>query len=350
VGLLFNEQIFSSFGLVGKTLEYSLEYMNIIYIGLVSLFFTFFAAAILRGEGDSATPTKIISASLILNIILDPIFIYFLGFGVSGAAIATVISRILASVVFAYFLFIKKGSYIEFNLKNFKWNPNILKQIMSVGIPSSLTQMSSAIGVLGTNFILASFGALAIAGFGLFLRIESLVIMPVIGVSIALITMIGMYTGSKDQEKLMSIFNYGNKINVLMMFVAAIIFFFSAEFLIGIFTNSPEVIRIGAEAIRYHVFYFPFGALGFTASTSFQGMGRGKQSFVLGALRVTIAISVAYVLALLLSFGTSGVWLGFVTGNSIAGITGYLWFRVQKIEKSKKSKDKHTEETTKASQ
>ena len=112
IGLLFNEQIFSFFGLTGLTLEYSIAYMNVIFAGSVFMFFTFFAGAILRGEGDAKTPTKIISASLILNMILDPIFIYTMGLGVSGAAIATVLSRAIASLFLIYFLFVKKGSFV----------------------------------------------------------------------------------------------------------------------------------------------------------------------------------------------------------------------------------------------
>lgn len=335
IGLLFNKQIFSFFGLTGLTYEYSIAYMNIIFAGSVFLFFTFFAGAILRGEGDAKTPTKIISASLILNMILDPIFIYTLGLGVSGAAIATVLSRAVASALLVYFLFIKKASFVKFNLKDFKYSPGILKKIMTVGIPSSFTQMSSAIGIIATNAILATFGVTVIAGFGLFLRVESLIIMPIIGISTALITMIGMYTGSKQYDKLKQIFSYTTRLNCLLMSISAVVFFFSAEILIGIFTDSPEVIAVGTQAIRYMVIYFPFAAMGITASSAFQGMGRGMPALLLSLLRIVIiAIPLAYLFALVLGMGTLGVWLAFIISNTTTGILGYSWFRFQRFREA----------------
>lgn len=333
IGFVFNKQIFSFFGLAGMTFEYGTAYMNIIFLGSVFMFFTFFASSILRGEGDTATPTKLMGVSIILNIILDPLFIYFFGFEVAGAAIATVLSRVVSSVLLAYFLFIKKGSFVEFRLRDFKWNPFIIRQIMSVGLPSSFTQMSNAASLIAVNAILATFGAAAVAAFGLYIRIESLVIMPVIGISIGLITMVGMYTGSKQYGKLREVYNYTSKVNIIVMSAAAVLFFLGAEFLLRIFTSDPEVIYYGIVAIRYIVFTLPFAAIGITTSSAFQGMGKGIPALLINLLRVVILIiPLAYTLVFVFGMGTIGVWLSFVISSPVSAALAYIWFRFQKFD------------------
>jgi len=339
-GLLFVEQIFLIFGLSDLVLQYSIEYMSIIFAGSIFMFFTFFASSILRGEGDVKTPTKLMTISIILNIILDPIFIFGLGMGVAGAAIATILSRAVSSGLLAYFLFVKKGSFVKFNLKSFKWNPGILKNTLSVGIPSSFVQMSNAFSLIVINVILAMFGTAAIAAFGLYIRIEALVILPIIGIAMALITMIGMYTGSKQYDKLKNVFNYTTKLNILIMSLAAVFFFVAAEFLMGIFTSSPEVIEIGVQATRFLAITLPFAAVGITASVAFQGMGKGMPALAVTVLRVLVlVVPLAYILALVMSWGLPGIWWAFIISSPITAIVAYVWFRSDLNKMAKKKSE-----------
>jgi Na+-driven multidrug efflux pump len=205
---------------------------------------------------------------------------------------------------------------------------------MSVGIPSSFTQMSNAASLIAVNTILATFGTAAVAAFGLYIRIESLVIMPIIGISIGLVTMVGLYAGSGQYDKLRQVYSYTNKLNILIMSIAAVLFFFGAGLLMGIFTDSPEVIAIGVQAVYFLVITLPFGAISITTSSAFQGMGRGIPALAINLLRVMVLIiPLAYILALVLDIGITGVWLAFVISSPITSLISYTWFRMQKFGK-----------------
>ena len=167
LGLLFGERILSLFGAEGEILSIGWEYLHVMCFGMPFMIFSGFFRSILAGEGDMKLPMMVAGLGTVLNIILDPIFIFDLenygglgfGLGVAGAAMATVISQVIVFCVFIYMLFVKEHSYITFRLKDFSFSSDIIWDIVKVGLPASLSMVVMAIGQGVFNKILIQFSA-----------------------------------------------------------------------------------------------------------------------------------------------------------------------------------------------
>ena len=154
VGLLFGKDILSLFGASGEILNLGWEYLHVMCVGMPFMIFSGFFRSILAGEGDMKFPMMVAGLGTILNIILDPIFIFELesfgnigfGLGISGAAMATVISQAIVFIVFIFMLFFKNHSYITFKLNDFSFSPDIILDIIKIGLPASLSMIVMAVG------------------------------------------------------------------------------------------------------------------------------------------------------------------------------------------------------------
>jgi len=194
-GRIFTEEILILVGAKDKTLSLGTTYLEILFLGSPFLFFSAFSRAILIGEGDTKTPVIIMTSATFLNIILDPIFIYTLGWGVPGAAWATVVAMLTSFTAYFYFLFVRRGAYVSISPKFFHPSFRLLKQMLRVGVPASLNQLVMSIGGMCLHRIISIFGSQAIAGYGLGGKIDMLIILPFIGISTALLSLVGIYYG-----------------------------------------------------------------------------------------------------------------------------------------------------------
>ena len=144
-----------------SSFDLAMTYGRIIFAGSLIIFFINMATALLRGEGDVKKAMYAIVAGSVLNIVLDPIFIFVLGLGIAGAAYATVFSMFVSALLLTYWLFFRKNTYVTFNLKNFKFKRNILSDIFKVGLPASVQQLTMSIMMIMMNFIIVN---VALAG------------------------------------------------------------------------------------------------------------------------------------------------------------------------------------------
>lgn len=340
LGILTSRPLFMAMGVTGEILEVSVAYINIIFSGMIFMLPMMIAASILRGEGNAKTPMKIMTTIAILNAIFDPIFIYFFGYGVPGAAMASVLARFIGALVMFHIFFVKKSTYVTLSFREFRMDWKIVKDIFGVGIPASLSQISMSVGMLILNVFLIALGSVYVAAYGLGLRIDMLVLLPIIGISSGLIIMVGMYVGSKNFEKAKWVTKYAMKISALIMGLAGVIFFFIAEYLMMIFTSDPQVIMSGAEYLRIVVISYPFAAIGITIYSSFQGAGKGVPALVLTLLRVILlSVPIAYVLTFMYGFGATGVWIGISLASIISAIVGLIWYKCFHYERCKIRKE-----------
>ena len=338
-GIVTSRPLFVLMGVTGNVLEMSVAYINIIFSGMIFMLPMMIMASILRGEGNAKTPMKIMTTIAILNAIFDPVFIFFFGYGVPGAAMASVLARFIGAMVMFYIFFIKKSTYVTLSFRKFRVDWKMVKDIFGVGVPASLSQISMSVGMLILNVFLIAMGSVYVAAFGLGLRIDMLVLLPTIGISAGLITMVGMYVGAKDYERARWITKYAMKISTVIMGLAGLLFFFIAEYLMMIFTSDPQVIMSGAEYLRIVVISYPFAAIGITIYSSFQGAGKGVPALVLTLLRVIlISVPIAYVLAFVYGFGATGVWIGIALASIISAIVGLIWYKCFHYEKCRITK------------
>jgi len=330
--VLLSRNIFEAMG-AGSVLKDATIYAQIMFAGTLLIFFVNVANSILRGEGDAKRSMYAMSFGSILNIILDPIFIYPLRMGVAGAAWASVLSMGVSALILFYWLFVKKDSYVTINLSNFKYNKLILFDILRVGVPFSLSQLLMSFSTLGLNLIVVSVaGTDGIAIYTSGWRIVMFGTLPLIGMATAVTAVTGAAYGGKDIKKLEIAYLYSVKIGLLMeILVSSLVFIFAPQIAL-VFTQSDEGMRIFKDLtsfLRITSLFYPLVAFGMFSSAMFQGTGKGINSLVVTLFRtIVMTVPFAYLFALVFNMGLDGAWWGLVAGNILGSIIAFVWAKI----------------------
>ncbi len=320
--------IFEAMG-AGEALDMTVTYAQIMFGGSIFLFFTNISNALLRAEGDAKRAMYAMLAGSILNIVLDPIFIYTFGLGIAGAAWATVISTTLVSLILFVWLFLGKNTYLTLTFKGFRFRKTILLDIMKVGLPSSISQMSMSLMMLIINLILVRVDSRGVAVFSTGWRLVMIAILPIFGIATAVTSVCGAAFGAKDYKKLDITFTYALKAGVIIETVLAIITFSFAPYITRIFTWSSESAVLYDDITlftRIICFFYPAASIAIISSSMFQGVGKGINALVITVIRTIILIvPFTWLFSIVLQMGLVGVWTGIVTGSYIAVIIAFFW-------------------------
>jgi len=309
-----------------QVLELAVSYMNIIAAGCFFMFSSYAIHSIFTAQGDTLTPMKVQISGLLLNIILDPLFIFVLKKGVPGAAIATIISQGCGLLLFTWYL--RKKSVLRLSLKHFSGRLATISEIFKVGIPASLTMLLMAFYIMFLNRFMAHFGTEYVAAFGMASRLESAVVMPLVASAIALLTLTGMFHGAKQFPLLIKTFHFALKVNIIYALGMGILFFIFPTKFLGIFTSREDLLNIGAAYMRIEVFTFPLMAVNITANRAMQGMGLGLPGITMNFIRIfVVAIPLAYVFVYLLNFSYLSIAAAMVCGGIAANLTALTWLR-----------------------
>ena len=325
ITLIFKENIFTIQNASGQAATDALAYFRILSVGSVFMILSMFIRSILSGEGDNIFPMKVLGSGTILNIILDPIFIYY--YDIQGAAIATILSQFIVCLIFFYYLGIRKTSYLNLSLTNFSFHPAIIKEILTIGVPSSLSMMIMAMGAFILNIILNSPNAVAAvqtAG-----RIEHLFFLPIISISSSLVTLVGMFFGAERFDLIRFIIKYGLKVGLLFSCISAFFFFAGARHIIPFFTDSSEIIAISISYFSIVCFSYPFVTIGMTSSRIMQGLGYGKPTLILTLIRVVlINAPLGYFITRIMGLPIFYIWYTILLSSIVASTLGLIWMRV----------------------
>lgn len=328
LGIFTLKPLFTLFGATESVVGLAISYMSIILFGIFFMFPAFVLSSVFSAQGDTKTPMKVQITALILNIVLDPIFIYVLGYGVRGAAIATLISFFTVLLLFIYY--IKKKSYLCISLKYFKFSSSIIKQILSVGAPASLMMLLMSIYIMFINRFMAHFGTNYVASFGIASRLESVAVMPIVAFSIAMLTLVGMFYGAKRHDLVKEIAWYGIRIAVAFTSAMGLIFFIAPSLFLKIFTNDILLINLGSAYLRIAVFTFPLMAVGMLTARILQGMGFGLPGFIINLVRIiVVAIPLAYLFVFILGYGYLSIAVAMVIGGIVSNIVALSWLRIR---------------------
>jgi len=309
------------------------QYAMIVMGCSFGLFFQFLFERLLQATGRTLFTMITQGLGAIINIILDPIFIFGLfgmpKMGVAGAAIATVIGQIIACLL-AIFFNLKFNHDIQFQWKDFKLRFSIIKQIYSVGIPSIIMQSIGSIMTFGMNTILIAFSTTATAVFGVYFKLQSFVFMPVFGLNNGMIPIIAYNLGAKQRERMFKTINLAMVYATGMMIVGLIVFEAVPQTLLGFFNASQDMIQIGTPALRIIAIHFVLAGYDIVCSAVFQAVGKGTYSLLTSLIRqLLVLLPCAYVLSL---FGNLDlIWLCFPIAELASAITSTLLFK--KIKK-----------------
>ncbi|MDL2246807.1 MATE family efflux transporter [Methanobrevibacter sp. OttesenSCG-928-K11] len=326
---------------VGKAIDLSLSYGNILFAGSFFIVFTSGAYGLFRAEGNVKKTTYAMLFGAILNIILDPILIYGLNLGVKGAAIATITS--LACVSLLLFYWFKSDTYLSFDFKDFKYKNKITKQILSISLPNGSEFLFMALLSASLNMILMSVsGVNGVATYNGGWKLVSLVLVPTIAIGNTVIAIAGANYGAKKYENLAIIQNYAIKLSgIISIFLVIFVFIFAPQisYLFAYGPNSADLSASITEFLRITVLYYIFVPFGFPSISIFRGIGKGLNSLVIAFLRALVfQIMFAYVLAVVLGLGKTGVWYGIVAGSALGSIISFIWAKmtIKRLIKYKK--------------
>jgi len=326
---IFAEKIFTLLG-AGRTLAMAVSYARIMFVGTLIIFFANIANAILRSEGDVKRAMFAMVLGAVINIVLDPIFIYTFALGVAGAAWATILSLFITSLLLFNWLFLKKDSYVSFNFSKFRFNREIVRDILRVGLPASAQQLSMSFTMLMINLILVRVGgtdgvAIYVTGW----RVATIAILPLLGIATAVVSVSGAAFGQGAFKKINIAFMHALKIGIIIEVVVGIAVFFLAPQITAVFTRAQGASQIASDLIvflRIMCFFYPATAFGMFSSSMFQGVGKGTNALIATIIRtVLLTLLFTALFALILEMGLMGVWFGIVMGNTIGAVVAFLW-------------------------
>ena len=339
--LIFLKDILLAMG-AGVTINYAMDYGVILSIGSILVILSNSLYGVLRGEGDANRTMYAMLFSSVLNMILDPVFIYVLNLGVKGAAVATLISLLLVNLILFYWFYIKKDTYLKPFLSNYKFNKGITIDILKVGLPASLELINNALFAALFSLLLvivASTDAVAVYSTGW--RVVTIATTPIIAVATALISVVGANYGAKKYEEILVAHRYSMKIGILFGIIAAVIVYIFAPQIVSIFAYTGTSTRFSPQLIAFLsviVIYFPTMGYGCTSTFVFQGTGNGITAMFQTILRETVfTLGFAILLAIVLGYGEYGAWWGIILGELVLNTITMIWadLHIKKLINSK---------------
>ena len=327
VFLTFLEPLLNMMG-ASSVINYAMDYGFIIFIWTFALLMPPIVGGAFRAEGDIKRATLPIAVAAIINMILDPIFIYTLGMGIKGAAWATALGPFISLLLMFYWIFIKKDTYLSYSLKDFHNDLGMYKDILVVGIPASLEQLVLSVLTIFVNYMLTIVsGPVAVAVYTAGWRIVNIGMLPAIGVGTAAISVAGVAFGARKYENLRITARYAVKVALIASIIVCVILNVFANQIAFIFSyseNSAQLEPLIASFLQLmclFILYVPFGA---SAGNVFQGVGKGTISFILTTFREFILVLVfAYLLGFTFSMGEFGIYCGMLLGGGIGSLICY---------------------------
>ena len=328
LGLTFQRKLFHLLGANGELLKLILDYLTIIFLFAPFTLLSMFSNGIFQGWGDTISPMKFMMVGTILNLTLDPLLIFGLGpfpeLGMKGAALASGLGRTGALLFALFILFIKKKP-THLLITKFRFHWNIIKGILQVGLPSSLSQILTSLTMGFIFLILKPYGPNAKAAYTIVFTYEIVVFLPAVGVSQAITILTGHNFGARLIDRIKEIYHKGIVLSFSLMLFTSFIIMLTPKTFASVFAQSNDVLIITALALRITAFGFFFNSIYLCSIASFQGLGLGRQYLFATAFRMLILqIPIAYVGSLL--FGLTGVWFGLMAVNFLSAIILYKWF------------------------
>jgi putative MATE family efflux protein len=328
LGFVFEEQILQAFGGKGDVLEPASEYFHVVLYGVPFLAWAMTANNVIRAEGYPKVAMTTLIVPAIVNLILDPIFIGYLEWGMKGAAYATVIGYI-SSAIFTIWFFLFGKSELNITLRHLipKWN--IIKEISAIGSVTLARQGTiSVLSIVLNNALFATGGALALSAYGIINRMMMFANFPVIGITQGFMPIAGYNFGAQLWKRLKdSIYISIRAATVIAVLIFTCIMLLAPQ-IVGIFTTDEELIKVGVPALRISFLATPLIAIGLIGSAYFQSIGKA-----IPALLLTLTKQGFFLIPLILIlppfFGVNGIWYSFPIADIGAASITFFYLRKQ---------------------
>lgn len=336
-GIFMSPGIARGLGANDATFDYTYKYVLIMFIGSIPVICSYALGQLLRSEGNIMQSVIGLTLGTVVNIVLDPILIFVFKLEIGGAAIATVIGQMATLIYFTY-AFLRGKTTLKINLKKFKYDKDIFKEIFTIGVPASLNQMLMGVATVIANNIAVEYGTLTVAGMGVAMKIMTIGTFVFMGFSAGCQPLVGYNYGCGNIPRVKEIIKKGIIITSIIGISLALIFGVFANSLIGFFASDAEVINKGATILRALIISLPFVGGQMVSTTAAQSMGKVIVAFILSISRQGI-LYMPLLVVLNKLFGFSGfIYAQPITDAVMIIFSSILLFRVM----SKNNIDEHS--------
>ncbi|MGL6173004.1 MAG: MATE family efflux transporter [Cellulosilyticaceae bacterium] len=327
-GTMFAPQILTLFGASENTLPYALAYIRPLMIGTICNLFAFGLNNSIRSDGSPKLSMMTMLIGAIINIILDPIFIFGLGLGIQGAAYATVISQFIAGCWVLYYFTKSSKSSIKLVREDMKFDVTIMKNILMIGLaPFCMQVASSVVSVISNKALMTHGGDLAIGAMAIISSISTIFIMPIFGVNQGAQPILGYNFGAKNYTRVKQTYFYSLIFSTVVLTLSFILIQTAPHLLVGMFNNDPELTELTVSGLRLFQLSVPIIGIQMTASNYYQAVGKAKKAMVISLTRQLIFLIPCF-LIIPKFFGLTGVWLSGPIADLLAvTVSGIVIFK-----------------------
>ncbi len=338
--LLTLDSLLTHFGASPDTLPYGRQFISIILYGSIFQYISFGLSAVIRAEGSPriAMMTLLINAGI--NIVLDFIFIYMLGYGLQGTAVATIISQAISSC-WVLLHFRGKNSVLKLKLRHMSLRPNLIKAIFAIGMAPFFMQLAASVITILFNQELAHYGGdAAIAAYGIMSTIVMFIVMPIFGINQGAQPIIGYNYGAQQFARVKQTLKLAIIVATLIVSLGFIgLELFPAQ-LLGSFTEDKELLTIGGHGMQLLVLAFPLVGFQVVSANFFQAIGKAGKSMILSLLRQVILL-IPLLLILPRFLGLDGIWYAASASDLIAAIVTavFLMLEIHSLDSKQATKE-----------
>ena len=316
------------------TLE-AVRYSLPLFGGLLCFTLSCGLAGILRAEGDSKRPMYAITTGVVLNGLLDPVFIYWLGWGTAGAAVSTVVTSLLSALMMSYWIFVRRKAYLYIHLSRIlqrRYDMSVVRDVLGTGLPASVELLMMSFASFMFYAIIQHIGGdHGIAVYTSGYRLYQITLMPVTSISLASVAIVGTHYGLGNMSDVRRTHTYCCLYAMgIGLLVTGLVLVFSDQLaqLFALTSDDAALIHGISRYIRITALCIPFLAVGLPSTFMFLGMGKANYSLLCTVLNEVVgAVSATYVLGFVCGLGLVGIWWGFVLGRGLASVFNFIFSR-----------------------
>ncbi|WP_390891144.1 MATE family efflux transporter [Gemmata palustris] len=331
IGYALSPRLLALIGVAPDVYEQALGFMRVSFIGIVFVFIYVMFQALMRGVGQTRIPLYIVTGTVVLNFLLDPLFIFgygpFPALGVKGAALATLVTQALAAAA-GMTIFLRGRHGIQLSWRAMKPDPQYIKRAFFLGFPGSVELSTRGFGLMVMSFLVASFGTQTIAAYGVGSNVLQVITIPAMGLSMAVSTLVGQNVGAGKIERAARVTRAGTVSGFGLLSLVGVGAYLFAPHIVAFFIpGDPAVIAEGARFIR--IMSLAWGGIGVQLCivSAFRASGNMLSAMVIALVaQWVIQFPLAYVLSKHTTLQGEGLWWSFPVTNVAIAVISVCWF------------------------
>jgi len=331
-GVISTPYILKIMGATGDIYTNAYIYLVLIVGGAPLMYASFIYSSVKQGEGDTVSPMILSLISVTINVILDPIFIFYFGLGIKGAALATLLARGVMLFYIVYQLFIK-DTPMKLRLKDLRPEFSYIKKITRLGIPASIGQATIAMGFVVLNSFVNSYGELTLAAFGIGNRINGLIVMPAMGIGGAVSSIVGQNIGNNNVKRVKECVFKSSVLGAGFSIIGTTTLWLWGSNIVSFFSTNKNIIYLGNEYLKYISLSLIGLAILPIITGALQGAGQTKKAMYLSMSRLwAFRLPALLILPYFIGKTEKVIWYSMFSSNIIAMLVAIYFYRRSKFK------------------